>query len=170
MEAMSTEGKTVRVPGGVKKLLLADEQVLAVIKQSRLKAAITPDSIIVTDQRIIRYSPSALGLHKEIEDYRYEDIANLKVDKGILFATITARRRFMSQDLVLDKLLKDQADYISRVIQEKLRGMSAAASPAPINQQVPPTSPEDPLQVLKLRFARGEITKEQFEEMKRALD
>jgi hypothetical protein len=169
-EAMSTEGKTIRVPGAVKKLLLADEQVLAVIKQSRLKAAITPDSIIVTDQRIIRYSPSALGLHKEIEDYRYEDIANLKVDKGVLFATITARRRFMSQDLVLDKLLKDQADYISRVIQEKLRGMSAAASPAPINQQTPATPPEDPLQVLKLRFARGEITKEQFEEMKRALE
>jgi hypothetical protein len=167
---MSTEGKPVTVPGAVKKLLLADEQVLAVIKQSRLKAAITPDSIIVTDQRIIRYSPSALGLHKEIEDYRYEDIANLKVDKGILFATITARRRFMSQDLVLDKLSKDQADYISRVIQEKLRGMSTAASPATTNRETPPTPPEDPLQVLKLRFARGEITKEQFEAMKRALE
>jgi len=168
---MSTEGKTVRVPGAVRKLLLGDEHVLAVIKQSRLKAAITPDSIIVTDQRIIRYSPSALGLHKEIEDYRYEDIANLKVDKGIMFATITARRRFMSQDLVLDKLSKDHADYISRVIQENLRRLSdTAPSSATTSQQLPPTAPEDPLQVLKLRFARGEITKEQFEEMKRALD
>jgi len=166
---MSTEGKTIRVPGAVRKLLLSDEQVLAVIKQSRLKAAITPDSIIVTDQRIIRYSPSALGLHKEIEDYRYEDIANLKVDKGILFATITARRRFMSQDLVLDKLSKDHADYISRVIQENLRRLGGNA-PSPTNQQSPPTSPEDPHQVLKLRFARGEITREQFEEMKSALD
>jgi hypothetical protein len=168
---MNEEGKTIRVPGAVKKLLLADEQVLAVIKQSRLKAAITPDSIIITNQRIIRYSPSALGLHKEIEDYRYEDIANLKIDKGVLFATITARRRFMSQDLVLDKLLKDQADYISRVIQENLRRMSGATtSPLTTSQQTPLTSPEDPLQVLKLRFARGEITKEQFEEMKRALE
>jgi len=168
---MNADGKTIRVPSAAKKLLLADEQVLAVIKQSRLKAAITPDSIIVTDQRIIRYSPSALGLHKEIEDYRYEDIANLKVDKGILFATITARRRFMSQDLVLDKLSKDHADYISRVIQENLRRLSGATtSPVITDQQSPPTSPEDPLQVLKLRFARGEITKEQFEEMKRALE
>ncbi len=168
---MNEEGKTIRVPGAVKKMLLADEQVMAVIKQSRLKAAITPDSIIVTDQRIIRYSPSALGLHKQIEDYRYEDIANLKVDKGILFATITARRRFMSQDLILDKLLNDQADYISRVIQENLRRMSGATtSPAATEQKTPPTSPEDPLQILKLRFARGEITKEQFEEMKRALE
>jgi hypothetical protein len=167
---MNEKGETIKVPKAVKKMLLADEQVMAVIKQSRLKAATTPDSIIITNQRIIRYSPSTLGLHKEIEDYRYEDIANLKVDKGILFATITARRRFMSQDLVLDKLLKDQADYISRVIQEKLRGMSAAASPATTTQQTSPTSPEDPLQVLKLRFARGEITREQFEEMKRALE
>jgi hypothetical protein len=168
---LKEEDKTIKVPGAVKKMLLADEKVMAVIKQSRLKAAITPDSIIVTNQRIIRCSPSALGLRKEIEDYRYEDIANLKIDKGILFATITAKRRFMSEDLVLDKLLKGQADYISRAIQENLGRMSSAAkSPVTTNQQVSLAPPEDPLQVLKLRFARGEITKEQFEEMKRTLE
>jgi hypothetical protein len=168
---MNKEEKKVKVPSAIKKMLLTDEQVIAVVRQSRLKAAVTPDSIIVTNQRIIRCSPSALGLRKEIEDYRYEDIANVKLDKGILFATITAKRRFMSEDLVLDKLSKGQADYISRVIQENLRRISSApTSPVTGDQQTPPTSPEDPLQVLKLRFARGEITKEQFEEMKRALE
>ncbi len=168
---MNKEGKTLKVPNAIKKMLLSDEQVVAVIKQSRLKAAITPDSIIITNQRIIRYSPSILGLHKEIEDYRYEDIANLKIDKGIVFATITAKRRFMSEDLILDKLLKGRADYISRLIQENLRRMvSATTSPVTTNQRAPLTSPEDPLQVLKLRFARGEITKEQFEEMKKVLE
>jgi len=168
---MNEEGKTIKVPNAVKKMLLADEQVKAVIKQSRLKAAITPDSIVITDQRIIRYSPSAMGLHNEIEDYRYEDIANLKIDKGVMFATITVKRRFMSEDLILDNLPRGQADYISRAIQENLRRMNAAAtSSAATNQQTPPTPPEDPLQVLKLRFARGEITKEQFEDMKRALE
>jgi hypothetical protein len=168
---MNEEGNRLKVPNGIKKMLLADEQVIAIIKQSRLKAAITPDSIIITNQRIIRYSPSTLGLRKEIEDYRYEDIANLRINKGILFATITARRRFMSEDLILDKLLKGRADYISRVIQENLRRMgSATTSPVTTNQQTPPGSPEDPFQVLKLRFARGEITKEQFEEMKRMLE
>ena len=168
---MNEEGKTIKVPNAIKKMLLADEQVMAVIKQSKLKAAITPDSIIITNHRIIRYSPSALGLHKEIEDYRYEDIANLKIDKGIMFATITIKRRFMSEDLILDNLPRSRADYISRVIQENLRRMSGApTSPATTNQRTPLTSPEDPLQVLKLRFARGEITKEQFEEMKKALE
>jgi hypothetical protein len=168
---MNEEGKTIKVPTAIKKMLLADEQVMALIKQSRLKAAVTPDSIIITNHRIIRYSPSALGLHKEIEDYRYEDIANLKIDKGIAFATVTVKRRFMSEDLILDNLPRGQADYISRVIQENLRRMSGATtSPVTTNQRTSLTSPEEPLQVLKLRFARGEITKEQFEEMKRALE
>ena len=168
---MNEEGKTFKVPKAIRQMLLTDEQVLAVVKQSRLKAAITPDSIIVTNQRIIRCSPSAMGLRKEIEDYRYEDIANLRIDKGILFATVTAKRRFMSEDLVLDKLPKGQADYISRVIQENLGRMSSVArSPGATNQQVSLTPSEDPLQVLKLRFARGEISKEQFEEMKKALE
>ena len=168
---MNEKGETIKVPKAVKKMLLADEQVMAVIKQSRLKAATTPDSIIITNQRIIRYSPSTLGLHKEIEDYRYEDIANLKIDKGILFATITLKRRFMSEDLILDNLPAGQVDYVFRLIQENLRRMSSApTSVVTTNQQTPLTAPEDPLQVLKLRFARGEITKEQFEEMKRVLE
>jgi len=168
---MNEEGKTLKIPKAIKKMLLADEQVMAVIKQSRLKAAITPDSIIITSQRIIRYSPSSLGLHKEIEDYRYEDMANLKIDKGILFATITVKRRFMSEDLILDNLPAGQVDYVFRLIQENLRRMgNATISPVTTNQQTPLTSSEDPLQVLKLRFARGEITKEQFEEMKKVLE
>ena len=168
---MNEKGETIKVPKAVKKMLLTDEQAMAVIKQSRLKAATTPDSIIITNQRIIRYSPSTLGLHKEIEDYRYEDIANLKIDKGILFATITLKRRFMSADLILDNLPAGQVDYVFKLIQENLRRMSSApTSVVTTNQQTPLTAPEDPLQVLKLRFARGEITKEQFEEMKRVLE
>jgi hypothetical protein len=77
----------------------------------------------------------------------------------------------MSEDLILDNLPKGQADYISRAVQENLRRMSSAPTPpATTNQQSPLISPEDPLQILKLRFARGEITKEQFEEMKKALE
>jgi hypothetical protein len=168
---MSEEGKIIKVPKAVTKMLLADEQAMAIIRQSRLKAVATPDFIIITNQRIIRYSPSALGLHKEIEDYRYEDIANLKIEKGILFATITLRRRFMSEDLVLDNLPARQVDYVFRLIQENLTRMSSTSlSPATTSQQTPPTSAEDPLQVLKLRFARGEITREEFEEMKRVLE
>lgn len=168
---MSEEGKVIKVPKAITKMLLADEQAMAIIRQSRWKAAATPDYIIITNQRIIRYSPSTLGLHKEIEDYRYEDIANLKIEKGILFATITLKRRFMSENLILDNLPAGKVDYIFKLIQENLKRMSStSASPVTTDQQTPPTAIEDPLQVLKLRFARGEITREEFEEMKRVLE
>ncbi|MCK4249944.1 SHOCT domain-containing protein, partial [candidate division WOR-3 bacterium] len=70
-----------------------------------------------------------------------------------------------------DNLPEGQVDYVFRLIQENLRRMSSArTSVVTTNQQTPLTSSEDPLQVLKLRFARGEITKEQFEEMKKVLE
>jgi len=88
-----------------------------------------------------------------------------------MFATITVKRRFMSEDLVLDNLPVGQVDYIFRLIQENLRRMGSTTTyPVTRDQQTPLTSSEDPLQVLKLRFARGELTKEQFEEMKKALE
>ena len=76
--------------------------VITTIRQSRLKEVTAPDSIFVTNHRIIRYSPHALGLRKSIEDYRYEDMANFKAERGILFTTINIKQRFMSEDLILN--------------------------------------------------------------------
>jgi hypothetical protein len=45
---MNEESNRLEVPNSVKKMLLTDEQLMAVIKQSRLKAAITLDSIAST--------------------------------------------------------------------------------------------------------------------------
>jgi len=36
--------------------------------------------------------------------------------------------------------------------------------------EAPPASPETPLEVLQKRYARGEITREQYQEMKRELE
>jgi len=134
---MNEEGKIIKVPKAITKMLLADEQAMAIIRQSRLKAATTPDSIIITNQRIIRYSPSTLGLHKEIEDYRYEDIANLKIEKGILFATITLRRRFMSDPYYLSY-------HTGQLLPTDFWGMSTLSS---MNQEHPdaPVHPRLPL-------------------------
>lgn len=168
---MNVKGKSPKVPGVIKKMLLADEEVFAVVRQSRLKAAFTPDSIIVTNHRIIRCSPSRLGLHHDIEDFRYEDVANLKIDRGILFSNIIIKRRFMSEDLILDNLRTNQVDYLSRVVGENISRVSAIQPP----QYAPPqrtsiSSSEDPLQILRMRFAKGELTQEQFEEMKNQLE
>ena len=163
--------KQVKVPGAIAKMLYTDETVIAKIRQSRLKKLFTPDSIFVTNQRIILYMPRTMGLRKTIEDYRYEDMANFKVDRGILFSTIVITQRFMSNDLVLNALPKGKADKIARIIHEGIRFYSN--NPNPQTGYARPSfgqAADDPLKVLQLRYARGEISQEQYEEMKKVLE
>lgn len=164
------EGAT-EIPKEVNDILRPGEKVVTVVRQSRLKSAITPDSIIVTDQRIIRYSPSALGLRKTTEDYRYEDMANFKVNKGIMFATIIVSQRFMSNDLVMDNLPKDKMDFISKAVNNGImRAKSGKIPQAAAPQPASGTQSEDPLKLLKLRLVKGEITKKEYEDMKQLLE
>ncbi len=77
----------------------------------------------------------------------------------------------MSNDLVLNALPKGKADKIARLIHEGIRFYSNSPNPQtgyarpPVGQAA-----ADPLQVLQLRYARGEISQQQYEEMKRTLE
>ena len=160
----------IEVPKQVEDMLLATEKVIATMKQSRLKAAMTPDTIIVTDERIIRYSPSALGIRKEIADYRYCDMANCRVNKGIMFATITIKQRFSGEDCVLENLPKGPMGRVSKLIQEKIKQTPGGLPATTASQPVASTQTESPLELLKLRLVKGEITKEQYQEMRQILE
>ena len=165
----TVEQKTshIKIPSDISKMLLTDERLLLSVKQSRWKVLFYPDTIVVTSQRVIRYSPSGfLGLHKDIEDYRYEDMANFKIGRGPFFATITISHRFMSESFILDNLPKNSISAISRAVEENI-GRVRGSTPSKVTAT---DQPQDALAVLKMRFARGEITKEQFEEMRRTLE
>jgi hypothetical protein len=156
-----------RVPEDIRKMLLSDEQALLVVRQSRWKTLFTPDTIILTNRRLIRYSPyGLLGWRKDIEDYPYGDMANFKITRGIVLATITIGHRFMSESFVLEGLPRGIVNDVSKVVEENIRSARAGIVPPPGSSAFP----QDALEVLKLRFARGEITKEQFEEMRRVLE
>ena len=165
----TVEQKTthVKIPGDISKMLLMDEQVILAVKQSRWKVLFFPDTIVATSQRVIRYSPSGfLGLHKDIEDYRYEDMANFKVSRGPFFATVTISHRFLSESLILDNLPKNSVSAISRAVEENI-GRVRGSNTTKVTDA---GQSQDALDVLKIRFARGEITKEQFEEMRHTLE
>jgi hypothetical protein len=148
-------------------MLLVEEQVLLAVKQSRWKVLFNPDTIVVTSQRVIRYSPSGFfGIHKDIEDYRYEDMANFKVSRGLFFATVTISHRFNSETLILNNLPKRSMTDISKAVEENI-GRVRGGTTAKIATA---EAPLDALSTLKMRFAKGEITKEQFEEMRHTLE
>lgn len=161
----------IKVPKAIKNMLYEDEEVITSISQSRMAHVVTPDSIFVTSHRIILYSPHALGLRKSIEDYRYEDMANFKVERGVIFSTIKIKQRFMSNDLVLGNLPKGSIDKIARVVHEGIRRCGSVSKPVSVTSTpAVDFQNEDPLKVLKLRYAKGEISKEEFEDMKQLLE
>ena len=155
-----------KIPRDVRRMLLVEEQVLLAVKQSRWKVLFNPDTIVVTSQRVIRYSPSGFfGIHKDIEDYRYEDMANFKVSRGLFFATVTISHRFNSETLILNNLPKRSMTDISKAVEENIGRVRGTTTAKPVQADVL----QDALATLKMRFARGEITKEQFEEMRHTL-
>jgi hypothetical protein len=159
--------ETTKIPSAIKNILNHGEQIIAVLTQSRITDVITPKSIVVTNHRIIQYSPSSLGLRKDVETYLYEDMANFSVHKGIMFATMTIGSKMMSDPLSITNLPKTNIDEITKSINEAIR---RARTPTTTPPSVITNANEDPVKLLKVRFVKGEITKEQYDEMRKLIE
>ncbi len=170
------EKETERIRGR----LDGGEVVVMSARQSRVKpggaSIVNPNTIFLTDRRVIIRSPVSMGLGEHIEEYFYSQITNVRLEKGMLSASLVFhipgmtelskhdRKRIgwgRNSEGAIDAIPKEAAermyDYIrSRIDEARERAASAAA--------------DDPLRILKARYARGEITREEFEEMRRAVE
>ena len=75
----------------ISEMLNADERVLLVAKQSRIKPGgshFTPNIIYATDRRIIIRDPYMLGIKENVIDIPYDIITSIKLEKGLLSSTI----------------------------------------------------------------------------------
>jgi hypothetical protein len=167
-------GQKIEVPKVIKDTFVDGERALYAIQQARLKQVITPDSIFVTNKRVIIHKPRLLGLKRNIEDYKYTDMSNTVIDQGIISSTIAIKVRFLSDNLMLESIPNGIARGIFRTIQEGIAGnlepkpaspMQAALVPVPITKETLDRS-EDLMDILKRRYATGEITKRQYNAMK----
>jgi len=131
------------MPDEVRQVLGPDEKILYATKESKaLGITITPDWICITDQRIVLYQPSMVGLKKKIVDYAYGDIANVIQKRGILGATIALKVRYMSKDLQLGAIPKDPVPIAFKMIRDQIqRSQTPRAAPSPAAPAPgPPTS------------------------------
>jgi len=155
-------GLEIEIPKDIKELLIPGEKVLHSVRQARLEQAITPDSIFVTTHRVIVRRPTTLGLKRNITDYKYTDMANTKIKKGFINSTIIIKMRFLSETCYLRGIPNKSAVKIFRTIQERIANTKGILGSS--------HETEDPLRVLKLRYAKGEITREEYLSMKRDLE
>jgi hypothetical protein len=100
-------------------LLMTNEEIGYIAVQKKPAVTILPDSIVVTNKRIILCKPKNLGLSMEFIDYNWDDIAASFVKEGILGAdfTFSTKSDFTH---TIDYLPKNQARKLYTYAKEQL--------------------------------------------------
>ena len=156
----------------IKQILEAAEVIKTVARQSKVMpggSIVTPNIIFATDKRLIIRDPTALGLRAGVDSIPYSQINKVKLQKGAFTSEIKVDVGKFEGDneKKIQAIPKKKASEIVGIINEYVRRSQD------INITVPTVTQkeeEDPLKVLKVRFAKGEITKEEYEEMKSVLE
>jgi len=108
-----------KITAKLENLLMKNEEIGYIAVQKKPAVTIFPDSIVVTNKRIILCKPKNLGLSMEFIDYDWSDIAGSFVKEGILGADFTFTT---NSDLTqtIDYLPKNQARKLYTFAKEQL--------------------------------------------------
>ncbi|GAB3714968.1 PH domain-containing protein [Flavobacterium koreense] len=129
-----------KITSKLSNLLMSNEEIGYIAVQKKPAVTILPDSIVVTNKRIILCKPKNLGLSMEFVDYDWDDIAGSFVKEGILGADFTFNTK---SDLThtVDYLPKNQARKLYTYAKEQLdllkNPVSAPTSSSVIEEVTP---------------------------------
>jgi hypothetical protein len=118
-------------------LLMSNEVIGYIAVQKKPAVTIFPDSVVVTNKRIILCKPKNLGLSMEFIDYDWDDIAASFVKEGILGADFTFSTK---SDLThtVDYLPKNQARKLYTFAKEQLDLLKNPITTTPIIEEAKP--------------------------------
>ena len=163
------------------------EKVLEVATQSRIKpgAALTsPNTVFATDRRLIIRNPTMFGARQNVEDFEYDNLTNIKLEKGLFSSTLVitapgmgtaARNSTMSgllpwgrnEDGSIDGIPKDKAENILKIVRNAIvKAKKESQKPVQVVQQ---TSTADELAKLAKLKEQGILSDEEFDKMKKDL-
>ena len=158
-----------------------DEAVLEVAKQGRMNpggAITTPNTIFATDKRLIIRNPTMLGARQNIEFFDYDQITNIKLEKGVFSATLVLSYpgidRVASKlswgredDGEIDAIPKDKAENILQIVRNAIvKAKKESQKPTQVVQQ---TSTADELAKLAKLKEEGILSDKEFDKMKKDL-
>jgi len=167
----------------IKSKLDDGEKVLMAVRQSRVKpggaAVLTPNTIFVTEKRVMIRNPTKLGLGENIEGYTYDQITSVKIKHGLFSSSLEFVIPGMTElsksgrnipwgrndEGVIDAIPKAQAEKMRSLIQEKLDKAKQEKNRPFITQQQ-----QSPADALKMKYVNGEISEEEYLKMKKILD
>ncbi len=125
-----------KITSKLENLLMTHEEVGYIAVQKKPAITVLPDSIVVTNKRIIICKPKNLGLSMEFIDFNWDEIAASFVKEGILGAEFTFSTK-NELTHTIDYLPKNQARKLYTFAKEQLDalknpGVSAPVTPNPV--------------------------------------
>ena len=100
-------------------LLMSSEEVGYIAVQKKPAVTLFPESIVVTNKRIIICKPKNLGLSMEFIDYDWDDVTGSFVKEGILGADFTFSTK-SDLSITIDYLPKNQARKLYTYAKEQI--------------------------------------------------
>ena len=126
----------------------------------------------ITSSRIIIYNPSLFKTREDIQTFSFESIVDIRLEKGVFSSTIyliipglTELGKASKTSGVLSGIPKEKGENFVNLIKEKIKELKLSNE----TKHTDSTS-DDSLKILKMRYTKGEITKEEYEEMKKVLE
>lgn len=126
-----------KITSKLENLLMSNEEVGYIAVQKKPAITVFPDSIVVTNKRIILCKPKNLGLSMEFMDYDWDDIAATFVKEGILGADFTFSTK-TDLTLTIDYLPKNQARKLYTFAKEQMDALKNPILSAPITPEATP--------------------------------
>jgi len=145
-----------KITAKLENLLMSNEEIGYIAVQKKPAVTIFPDSIVVTNKRIILCKPKNLGLSMEFIDYDWDDIAGSFVKEGILGADFTFTT---NSDLThtVDYLPKNQARKLYTYAKEQLDVLKNPKVATPIVEEIKAEAPiETPIQEAEVEEVQTE--------------
>ena len=183
-----TDKKALNEIKNIAERLDEEEKVLEVAKQSRRKPGgallAGGNTVFATDRRLIIRNPTMLGARQNIEDFEYDNITGIKLEKGVFSSTLVitvpgmgtaARNSTMSgllpwgrsEDGSIDGIPKDKAENILKIVRNQIvKAKKESQKPVQVVQQ---TSTADELAKLAKLKEQGILSDEEFDKMKKDL-
>jgi hypothetical protein len=102
----------------IKDLLTSDETLEYIAVQKKPAVNISPDSVAITNKRIIFFRSKNLGLTMDFEDYIWRDVVDCHMKEGILGAEFTLKP-VRGLEIKIDFLPKVQARKLYQLAQQR---------------------------------------------------
>jgi hypothetical protein len=130
-----------KITSKLENLLMSNEEVGYIAVQKKPAITVFPDSIVVTNKRIILCKPKNLGLSMEFMDYDWDDIAGTFVKEGFLGSDFTFSTKTELTHTV-DYLPKNQARKLYTYAKEQLDIMKNPKGSSSVVEEISPVFDE----------------------------